>query len=111
MRRRIRIKNAQSQSESIEETVVTTLTATAPNAMGQPAKKPFYKVLYVQVLTASVLGGLLGWLFPDIGTHDWIKAMGDGFIKLIKMVMRPIIFLTVVSGISHIKDAKKVARA
>ncbi|MBV9832781.1 MAG: dicarboxylate/amino acid:cation symporter [Alphaproteobacteria bacterium] len=75
-----------------------------------PAKKPFYKVLYVQVLTAIVLGGVVGWLFPEFAKNDWIKAMGDGFIKLIKMVIAPIIFCTVVSGIAHIKDAKSVGR-
>ena len=74
------------------------------------ASKPFYKVLYIQVLFAIVLGGLVGWLFPDFATNDWIKALGDGFIKLIKMVITPIIFCTVVSGISHIQDAKKVGR-
>jgi aerobic C4-dicarboxylate transport protein len=73
-------------------------------------KKPFYKVLYVQVLLAIVIGGLLGWLSPVIATNDWVKALGDGFIKLIKMVITPIIFCTVVSGIAHIQDAKKVGR-
>ena len=45
-----------------------------------------------------------------LATNDWIKALGDGFIKLIKMVIAPIIFCTVVSGIAHIQDAKKVGR-
>ncbi len=84
----------------------TTMPATA----GKKASKPWYKVLYVQVLIAIVLGVLLGWLEPGIATNDWIKALGDGFIKLIKMVIAPIIFCTVVSGISHIQDAKKVGR-
>ena len=89
---------------------MSTLTATVPLVATPPAKKPLYKVLYVQVLAAIVIGGLLGWLFPHIATNEWIKALGDGFIKLIKMVIAPIIFLTVVSGISHIQDAKKVGR-
>ena len=72
--------------------------------------KPWYKVLYIQVLIAIVLGGLIGWLWPGLATNDWIKALGDGFIKLIKMVIAPIIFCTVVSGIAHIQDAKKVGR-
>jgi len=75
-----------------------------------PAKKPLYQLLYVQVLTAILIGGILGWLAPDIATNDWIKALGDGFIKLIKMVIAPIIFCTVVSGIAHIQSAKKVGR-
>ncbi len=73
-------------------------------------KKPFYKVLYVQVLFAIVLGAAIGWLSPHLATNDWFKALGDGFIKLIKMVIGPIIFCTVVSGIAHIQDAKKVGR-
>src|SRR6195256_3639931 len=81
-------------------------------ATGAPARaaKPWYKVLYVQVLIAIVLGVVVGWLFPDLATNDWIKALGDGFIRLIKMVIAPIIFCTVVSGISHIQDARKVGR-
>ncbi|MCB1543659.1 MAG: dicarboxylate/amino acid:cation symporter [Rhodoblastus sp.] len=73
-------------------------------------RKPLYKLLYVQVLTAIVLGVIVGWLFPAFATNEWVKAMGDGFIKLIKMVIAPIIFCTVVSGISHIQEAKKVGR-
>jgi aerobic C4-dicarboxylate transport protein len=83
----------------------TTLPATAA-----PAHRPWYKILYVQVLIAIVIGVLVGWLDPKLATNDWIKALGDGFIKLIKMVIAPIIFCTVVSGISHIQDAKKVGR-
>lgn len=73
-------------------------------------KQPFYKVLYIQVLFAIVLGAIVGWLFPAFATNDWIKAMGDGFVKLIKMVVAPIIFCTVVSGIAHIQDARSVGR-
>ena len=79
----------------------------------QPAavpRKPWYKILYVQVLIAIVLGALVGWLFPDFAKNDWIKALGDGFVKLIRMVIAPIIFCTVVSGISHISEVKKVGR-
>ncbi len=75
-----------------------------------PAAKPWYAQLYVQVLIAIVLGGLVGWLFPDFGKNEWIKAMGDGFVKLIKMIIAPIIFCTVVSGIAHIQEAAKVGR-
>jgi aerobic C4-dicarboxylate transport protein len=75
-----------------------------------PQKKPFYKVLYVQVLAAIALGAIVGWLFPEFAKNDWIKAMGDGFVKLIKMVIAPIIFCTVVSGIAHISEVRKVGR-
>ncbi len=82
------------------------------SAMPMPARalKPWYAQLYVQVLIAIVLGGFVGWLFPDFGKNEWIKAMGDGFVKLIKMIIAPIIFCTVVSGIAHIQEAAKVGR-
>jgi len=84
-------------------------TSVATPAHAKPAK-PWYKILYVQVLIAIVLGVIVGWLFPEIGKNDWIKALGDGFVKLIRMVIAPIIFCTVVSGISHITEVKKVGR-
>ena len=72
--------------------------------------KPWYKILYIQVLLAILLGAILGWLFPDFGKNDWVKALGDGFVKLIRMVIAPIIFCTVVSGIAHISEVKKIGR-
>jgi aerobic C4-dicarboxylate transport protein len=85
---------------------MTTITTAAP----AQAARPWYKILYVQVLFAILLGAVVGWLWPSLATNDWIKALGDGFIKLIRMVIAPIIFCTVVSGISHIQDARKVGR-
>src|ERR1700704_2934973 len=84
----------------------TTIATAAPAR----AAKPWYRILYVQVLIAILLGVAVGWLWPSLATNDWIKALGDGFIKLIKMVIAPIIFCTVVSGIAHIQDARKVGR-
>jgi aerobic C4-dicarboxylate transport protein len=83
----------------------TTVTRAPPRAA-----KPWYKILYLQVLIAILLGIIVGWLWPNLATNDWIKALGDGFIKLIKMLIAPIIFCTVVSGIAHIQDARKVGR-
>lgn len=74
------------------------------------SKKRWYRVLYVQVLVAIVLGAVLGWLFPEFGKNDWVRALGDGFVKLIRMVIVPIVFCTVVSGIAQISEAKKVGR-
>jgi aerobic C4-dicarboxylate transport protein len=84
--------------------------AAASAAPVSATRKPWYKLLYVQVLIAIFLGVLFGWLSPEYAKSDWVKAMGDGFIKLIKMIIAPIIFCTIVSGISHIQDAKKVGR-
>src|SRR6202042_3739946 len=85
-----------------------TIATVAPTPA--PAAKPWYKILYVQVLLAILLGIVVGSLWPNLATNDWIKALGAGFIKLIRMVIAPIIFCTVVSGISHIQDARKVGR-
>lgn len=84
-----------------------TTIAAAPTAR---ASRSWYKVLYVQVLFAILLGIMVGWGWPSLATSDWMRGLGDGFIKLIKMVIAPIIFCTVVSGIAHIQDAKKVGR-
>jgi len=73
-------------------------------------RKPWYSLLYVQVLIGIILGGLLGAYEPWLAKSDWIKALGDGFVGLIKMVIAPIIFCTIVSGIAHIKDAASVGR-
>ena len=73
-----------------------------------PAKKPIYKSLYVQVLFAVVVGVLLGHFYPQVGTD--MKPLGDGFIKLIKMIIAPIIFCTVVVGIAGMEDMKKVGK-
>lgn len=71
-------------------------------------KKPFYKILYVQVLAAIVIGVLLGHYSPELAVK--MKPLGAGFIQLIKMVIGPIIFCTVVSGIAGMRDMKKVGR-
>jgi aerobic C4-dicarboxylate transport protein len=71
-------------------------------------KKPFYKVLYVQVLFAIFCGVLLGVFYPKLATD--MKPLGDGFIKLIKMIIAPVIFCTVVAGIAGMQDMKKIGR-
>ncbi|MDO4937510.1 MAG: dicarboxylate/amino acid:cation symporter [Sutterellaceae bacterium] len=74
------------------------------------AKKrtPIYKVLYFQVICAIVAGVLLGYFVPDLGAQ--MKPFGDGFIKLIKMIIAPVIFCTVVTGIAGMEDMKKVGK-
>ncbi len=81
---------------------------TARSMMAGSPLKPFYKHLYAQVLTAIVLGVLLGHFYPHLG--EAMKPLGDGFIKLIKMLIAPIIFCTVVHGIGGMDDMKKVGR-
>src|SRR3989475_3808697 len=72
------------------------------------APKPLYKSLYFQVIVAIVIGVLLGYFYPDTGAA--MKPLGDGFIKLIKMIIAPIIFCTVVVGIAGMEDMKKVGK-
>src|SRR5574340_1740234 len=76
--------------------------------MNAAAPKPIYKSLYFQVITAIVIGVLLGHFYPETGTA--MKPLGDGFIKLIKMIIAPIIFCTVVVGIAGMEDMKKVGK-
>ena len=73
-----------------------------------PVKRPFYRSLYLQVLTAVVIGVVLGHFYPQLGAD--MKPLGDGFIKLIKMIIAPIIFCTVVVGIAGMEDMKKVGK-
>ncbi len=70
--------------------------------------KKFYKSLYVQVLVAIAIGVALGHFYPSVG--ESMKPLGDAFIKLIKMLIAPIIFFTVVHGIAGMEDMKKVGR-
>ena len=71
-------------------------------------KRRFYHSLYFQVLTAIAIGVALGHFQPDTGAA--MKPLGDGFIKLIKMIIAPIIFCTVVVGIAGMEDMKKVGK-
>ena len=72
------------------------------------AAKQLYKSLYFQVLVAIAIGVILGVLYPQLASQ--MKPLGDGFIKLIKMMIAPIIFCTVVLGIAGMEDMKKVGK-
>jgi aerobic C4-dicarboxylate transport protein len=72
------------------------------------AKKAVYKSLYFQVIVAIVIGVLLGHFYPETGAA--MKPLGDGFIRLIKMIIAPIIFCTIVVGIAGMEDMKKVGK-
>ncbi len=78
------------------------------NSPQQAERRPIYKSLYAQVVTAVILGVLLGHFYPQLGAD--MKPLGDGFIKLIKMIIAPIIFCTVVIGIAGMEDMKKVGK-
>jgi aerobic C4-dicarboxylate transport protein len=77
-------------------------------AVVQPSKIPWYRILYVQVLMAVAAGILVGAIFPEFGKS--LKPLGDGFIKLVKMMIAPIIFCSVVHGIASMGDLKRLGR-
>ncbi len=71
-------------------------------------KQKFYQILYVQVVVAIVAGILLGHFYPDVG--ESLKPLGDAFIKIVKMIIAPVIFLTVVTGIAGMNQMGKLGR-
>ncbi len=79
------------------------IVSTAP-----PARIPLYRQLYVQVLVAILLGAVVGHLWPDVGTA--LKPLGDAFIKLVRMIVAPVIFLTVATGIAGMAELRAVGR-
>jgi aerobic C4-dicarboxylate transport protein len=87
------------------------MDATAVPPAGVAAAKPhrpWYTVLYIQVLIAIAIGILIGHYWPKAGVA--LKPLGDGFISLIKMMIAPVIFCTVVHGIGSMSDLKKIGR-
>jgi len=72
------------------------------------SRRPFWRTLYFWVLIAIALGVLVGWLFPAFGQS--LKPLGDGFIKLVRMIITPVVFLTVVTGIAGMADLKAFGR-
>src|SRR5260370_12439233 len=72
------------------------------------AKKPLFISLYFQVIVAIVGGVLIGHFFPATG--EAMKPLGDAFIKLIRMIIAPVIFCTVVLGIAGVEDMKRVGK-
>jgi aerobic C4-dicarboxylate transport protein len=73
-----------------------------------PPHRPWYAILYVQVLIAIALGVAIGYAHPKLGVE--LKPLGDGFIALIRMMIAPVIFCTIVHGIASMGDLKKVGR-
>ncbi|SAL02313.1 C4-dicarboxylate transporter DctA [Caballeronia arationis] len=86
---------------------ISTPASAAPEPVVQPRKR-WYRHLYVQVLIAVIIGILLGHFYPSVGTA--MKPLGDNFLKLIKLMVAPLIFCTVVHGIASMSDIKAVGR-
>jgi aerobic C4-dicarboxylate transport protein len=82
--------------------------ATVPATPAPAVHRKFYRHLYFQVLLAIAAGILLGHFYPTLATD--LKPLGDAFIKLVKMIIAPVIFLTVVTGIAGMRDLGKVGR-
>src|SRR6478672_4865523 len=76
--------------------------------MNNKDRRPLYRQLWVHVLIAMVAGVVLGYVNPDLAKA--MKPLGDGFIKLIRMVIAPIVFVTVVSGIYKMQSTREVGR-
>jgi aerobic C4-dicarboxylate transport protein len=83
------------------------MTIDAP-ALAQKRRRPLYRDLSLQILVAMALGVAIGWLWP--ASADTMKPLGDAFIRLVRMVVAPIIFCTVVHGIASAGQAKSVGR-
>ncbi len=83
-------------------------TTPVVSAASAAPHRPWYTVLYIQVLIAIAIGVAVGYFWPDLGKA--LKPLGDAFIALIKMMIAPVIFCTVVHGISSMGDLKRVGR-
>ena len=79
------------------------------SAGGAPvARRPFFRSLYFMVLLAILAGGVVGHFWPQLGAD--LKPLGDAFIKLVKMIIAPVIFLTIATGIAGMRDLGRVGR-
>ncbi len=90
----------------MKQSVKVQTTGTPPAASRARAKKPWYRQLYVQVLVAIVLGITVGALWPTVGQA--LQPIGTTFIAVMKMLIGPIVFLTIIGGIASVADLKKV---
>lgn len=102
-----KLGEATAKGRAREEAYVAVI---AVDAAGQaPAgSRPLYSQLYVQVLAAILLGVIIGHVWPETG--EALKPLGDAFIKLVKMIIAPVIFLTLVTGIAGMTELRSVGR-
>ncbi|HWO26485.1 MAG TPA: C4-dicarboxylate transporter DctA [Kofleriaceae bacterium] len=82
--------------------------AGAPDSRGPRGARGLHRLLYVQVLCGLVAGIVVGHLWPDVGTR--LKPLGDGFIKLMRMMISPIVFCTIAGGISSLRDRAQIGK-
>ncbi|WP_434621439.1 C4-dicarboxylate transporter DctA [Azospirillum sp. B2RO_4] len=81
---------------------------TGDHTQAPAPSKAFYKALYFQVVVGLTLGILAGHFWPDLGAS--LKPLGDGFVKLVKMMIAPVVFCTIVSGITSLNDTREIGR-
>lgn len=74
------------------------------NENANVGQKNIFKSLYFQVLVGILIGGLIGYFYPDLGKN--LKPLGDGFVKMVKMIISPVIFITIASGIGRMNSLK-----
>jgi len=85
------------------------MTPTTPDAqVTGRRRRPLYKDLSLQILAAMLLGSLVGYLWPQ--SAESLRPLGDLFIRLVRMIVAPIIFCTVVHGIASVGEARRVGR-
>jgi aerobic C4-dicarboxylate transport protein len=101
-------KTAAEESRTLSAQEDILLHSVDAHAAAPAGPRPFWTHLYFQVLVAIALGALIGHFWPDLGKD--LKPLGDAFIKLVKMVIAPVIFLTIVTGIAGMRDIGKVGR-
>jgi aerobic C4-dicarboxylate transport protein len=108
MRQKVGARTGSFKRQSSRPAIAFRKQARLTPPVPETPKSRWYQLLYVQVLIAVAIGILLGHFQPSLGKD--LKPLGDGFIKLIKMIIAPIIFCTVVHGIASMSDLKKLGR-
>src|SRR4051794_6445101 len=83
------------------------IPAGTPHAPPHKPKK-FYQALYFQVVVGLVIGILVGHFWPDVGAA--LKPLGDAFVKIVKMMIAPVVFCTIVSGITSLNDTREIGK-
>ena len=99
---------AQRGTQPTEVTVSSTADSAVDAQPGSTPKRDRTHYLYVAVIVAMVAGILVGWAFPEVGKS--LKPLGTGFVNLIKMMITPIIFCTIVLGIGSVRKAAQVGK-